>query len=58
MYPAVAIGCVYRHPKTSADSFEYLQDVFRQLCASKKKIYLLGDSNNDLLLAVGNYMIF
>ncbi len=49
MYPAVIIGCVYRHPKASADSFEYLQDVFRQLCVSKKKFYILGGFNNDLL---------
>ncbi len=24
MYPAVSIRCVYRHPKASANSFEYL----------------------------------
>ncbi|RUM30450.1 MAG: hypothetical protein DSY42_04590 [Aquifex sp.] len=50
MYPAVIIGCVYRHPKANVDSFEYLQDVFRQLCVSKKNFYILGDFNNDLLL--------
>ncbi len=50
MYPAVIIGCVYRHPKASADSFEYLQDVFRQLCVSKKGFYILGNFNNDSLL--------
>ena len=50
MYPAVIIGCVYRHPKAGVDSFEYLQDVFRQLCVSKKNFYILGDFNNDLLL--------
>ncbi len=54
MYPAVIIGCVYRHPKASADSFEYLQDVFRQLCVSKENFYILGDFNNDLLLNISN----
>ncbi len=50
MYPAVIIGCVYRRSKASADSFEYLQDVFRLLCVSKNNFYILGDFNNDLLL--------
>ncbi len=27
MSPAIIIGCVYRHPKASVDSLEYLQDV-------------------------------
>ncbi len=49
-YPAVIIGCVYRHPKASIDSYEYLQDVFRQLCISKKNFYILGDFNCDLLV--------
>ncbi len=49
-YPAVIIGCVYRHPKATVDSYEYLQDVFRQLCISKKFFYILGDFNCDLLL--------
>ncbi len=48
-HPAVIIGCVYRHPKAGVDSLEYLQDVFRQLCVSKKNFYILGDFNNDLL---------
>ncbi len=43
MYPAVIMGWVHRHPKASAGSFEYLQDVFRQLCVSKKNFYILGD---------------
>ncbi len=50
LYPAVT-GCLYRHPKASVDSFEYLQDVFRHLCVSKKDFfYILGDAYNDLLL--------
>ncbi len=37
--PAVIIGCVYRHPKASADSFEYLQDVFRLVCKQEEFLY-------------------
>ncbi len=50
MLPAIIIGCVYRHPKAPVASFEYLQDVFRQLCLCKKDFYILGDFNDDLLL--------
>ncbi len=28
-WPAIIIGCVYRHPKALATSFDYSQDVFR-----------------------------
>ncbi len=50
MLPAIIIGCVYRHPKALAASFEYLQDVFSQICLCKKGFYILGDFNDDLLL--------
>ena len=50
MFPAIIVGCVYRHPKALATSFEHLQDVFRHLCVSKKMFYVLGDFNDDLLL--------
>ena len=48
MLPAIIIGCVYRHPKAPVSSFEYLQDVFRQLSVCKKGFYVLGDFNDDL----------
>ncbi len=54
IYPAVILGCVYRHPKASADSFEYSQDVFRQLCVSKKNFYILGDFDNYLVINSSN----
>ena len=49
MFPDIIIGCVYRHPKAPATSFEYLKDVFMHLCVSKKLFYVLGDFNDDLL---------
>ncbi len=41
---------LYKHPKAGAESFEYLQDVFRQACISKEDFYIVGDFNDDLLL--------
>ena len=55
MFPAIIVGCVYRHPKSHVGSFEYIQDVFRQLCVSKKDFYVLGDFNDDIL-SKGNKM--
>lgn len=34
--PAIIIGCVYRHPKALAASFDYIQDVFRTVCLRNK----------------------
>ncbi len=34
MLPAIIFRCIYRHPKSHVASFEYIQDVFRQLCVS------------------------
>lgn len=48
--PAIIIGCVYRHPKALAASFNYIQDVFRTVCLRNKSVFILGDFNDDLLL--------
>ncbi len=53
MLPAIIVGCIYRHPKSLVASFEYIQDVFRELCVSKKDFYVLGDFN-DGMLSKGN----
>ncbi len=50
MLPAIIVGCIYRHPKSHVASFEYIQDVFRQLCASKKDFYVLDDFNDDVII--------
>ncbi len=39
-YPAVITGCVYRHPRATVHSHEYLQDVSRTLCISKNFFFL------------------
>ena len=53
MFPSIIIGCIYRHPKAPAESFDYIRNLFRSLCISKKNFFILGDIN-DNLLAPGN----
>ena len=55
MLPAIIVGCIYRQPKSHVVSFQYIQDIFRQLCVRKKIFYVLGDFNNDIL-SKGNKM--
>ena len=48
--PSFIIGCVYRHPKAPILSFEYLKNVFKEICLKKKPVFILGDMNDDFLL--------
>ncbi len=50
--PAVIIWSLYRHPKASAVSFNYVEDVLRLVSLRKKSFFVFGDFNGDLL--VGN----
>ncbi len=52
--PAIIIGCVYRHPKALAASFDYIQDVVRMVCLRDKSVFILADFNDDLLLKGNN----
>lgn len=47
--PAIIIGCMYRHPKASATTFEYIQDMFRLISTKNKTLFILGDFNDNLL---------
>ena len=47
--PAIIVGCVYRHPKALVTSFHYIEDVFKVICLRKKKVFILGDFNDDIL---------
>ncbi len=38
--PAFIIGCVSRHPKATASSSEYVQDVLKQMSVCKKWLYM------------------
>lgn len=48
--PAVIIGCMYRHPKAPMIAYDYIQDIFRELCLKNKTLYILGDFNDNLLV--------
>ena len=47
--PAIIVGCAYRHPKALVASFDYIEDVFKVICLRNKKVFILGDFNDDLL---------
>lgn len=47
--PAIIIGCVYRHPKALATSFDYIQDVLRMVCLCDKSVFILSDFNDDMM---------
>ncbi len=48
-WPSIIIGCIYRHPKAPAASFDYIQNALRAVILRKKNILVLGDVNDDLL---------
>ena len=48
--PSVLIGVIYRHPKCTNDSYEYISHVFHLACLKKKSLIIVGDMNNDLLI--------
>lgn len=48
-WPAIIIGCVYRHPKALVTSFDYIEEVFRIICLREKSVFILGDFNDDMM---------
>jgi len=48
MFPSFIIGTVYRHPHATTESFDYLEDVFREMSVKRKPFFILGDLNDDL----------
>ena len=48
--PSVVIGSVYRHPKASVISFDYMYDVFKKMCMKNKPIFIFGDINDDMFI--------
>ena len=47
--PSFIIGCIYRHPKTTVDSFTSILDTFKNMLLRNKPIFIFGDFNDDLL---------
>ena len=41
--PSVIVGCLYRHPHASNDTFDHILECLRSACLKKKAIYVLGD---------------
>ena len=41
------VGSLYRPPKASAQSFQYIEDRFREAISLGKTLYILGDFNDD-----------
>ena len=49
MFPSFIVGTVYRHPHALADSFEHMIDIFKDILLRNKSVFILGDTNDDLL---------
>ena len=47
--PSIIIGSIYRHPKTPQETFEYLNEILKNMCLRNKGLYVLGDLNDNLL---------
>ena len=47
--PSFIIGCLYRHPKASVESFNYILDSFKNVLLRNKNIFIFGDFNDNLL---------
>ena len=48
-FPSFIVGCIYRHPHASQNSFNYLLEVFSHICLRQKPFLILGDMNDNLL---------
>ena len=53
-FPSFIVGCVYRHPKALATSFQYLANVFGNICLRNKPVFILGDINDNLFVKDNN----
>ena len=47
--PSFIIGCLYRHPKASVESFNFILDAFKNILLRNKSIFIFGDFNDNLL---------
>ena len=47
--PSFIIGCVYRHPKASGESFNFILESFKNMLLRNKSIFIFGDFNDNLL---------
>lgn len=47
--PSIITGCIYRHPYSCNNTFEYLANPFQIICLKNKPVFILGDLNDNLL---------
>ena len=48
--PSVIIGCIYRHPHASNNTFDYILECLRTVSLKNKAVYILGDLNDNLMV--------
>ncbi len=49
-FPTVIIGCIYRHPKSLSNTYDYISDVLKCVILKVKDFYVLGDFNDDFFI--------
>lgn len=47
--PSIIVGCAYRHPKATQESFIYFNDILKNMCLKNKPLFMLGDLNENIL---------
>ena len=50
-FPSFILGCVYRHPHALSNTFDYLSEIFRFMNLKNKPLIIVGDFNDNLLIA-------
>ncbi len=53
-FPSIIISCLYRHPKISVQTFEYIREILNVISLTNKTLYILGDFSDDLLSVNSN----
>ena len=48
-FPSFILGTVYRHPHALVNSFDYIEDIFKEILLKNKPVFIFGDINDDLL---------
>ncbi len=48
-FPTIIVGCLYRHPKSLSQTYDYITDVIKSVSLKNKHFYILGDFNDNIL---------
>ena len=48
--PTIIIGAMYRHPHALINAYDYIRDILQLVSLENKKLFLLGDLNDDQLI--------